>query len=157
MAQKTNAIRLLDAHKISYELREYPTNIPDISAKGVADYLSIPLETIYKTLVLEDDKKEHLVVVIAGNAQVDFKKIAKLIGRKKVELLPQKKLLGLTGYVHGGCSPIGMKKKLPTLIDQSAKDLETITISGGKIGLQLLINPTDLANFLDAPFVDIAV
>lgn len=155
MVHKTNVARILDAHNISYELREYEVNEEDLSAVHVAKSIGIDADKIYKTLVLKGQKDPYLVAVIPGNAQLDLKKLAKVSGNKNCEMLPMKDLLAVTGYIRGGCSPIGMKKQFPTFIEEIAILEEKIIISAGKRGLQVIINPNELASVTGAQFADI--
>ena len=155
MSSKTNAVRLLDTAGISYDLREYEVDEQDVSAEHVAETLGLSLETLYKTLVLKGNKDPYIVAVIPGNAHLDLKKIAKASGNKNCEMLPMKDLLSVTGYIRGGCSPIGMKKQFPTFIEEAAQ-LEThISVSAGKRGLQMVLNPVDLANIAHADWSDL--
>ena len=135
--QKTNAARLLDNAKIAYELIPYTVDPDNLAADHVAAELGEDINQVYKTLVLRGDKTGHIVCVIPGNCEVDLKKAAKCVGEKSIEMLKQKDLLSLTGYVHGGCSPIGMKKFFTTTIHNSAQNFDTIIFSGGRVGLQL--------------------
>ncbi len=149
---KTNAVRLLDRAKVNYELREYPEQDGPIAAVDVAQYFQQPADRLFKTLVTTDNNKGYFVFCLPGDHTLDLKKAAKIVGVKKIEMLKQKDLLPLTGYVHGGCSPIGMKKVFPTVIDESAKDWETIYVSGGKIGLQIEVDVKDLENVIDITY-----
>ena len=155
MSQKTNAARILDNENISYELKEYEVDENDLSAEHVAETLGISPEKIYKTLILKGQKDPYLVAVIPGNAQLDLKKIAKVSGNKNCEMLQLKDLLNVTGYIRGGCSPIGMKKLLPTYIEEIASLEDEIIISAGKRGLQIIINPMDLQHVISATFADL--
>lgn len=155
MSKKTNAIRLLEQLNIPYKLREYDVDENDLSAEHVAETLGISPEKIYKTLVLKGQNHSILVAVIPGNAQLDLKKTAKVSNNKNCDMLPPKDLLANTGYIRGGCSPLGMKKKFPTYIEEMALLEEEITISAGKKGWQIIIKPKDLASAIDAYFVDI--
>lgn len=152
---KTNAVRLLDTNNIAYTLREYEVDEEHLDALHVANSLGVNPERIFKTLVLKTNNNSHLVAVIPADTHLDLKKIAKLSGNKSCELLPLKELLNLTGYVRGGCSPIGMKKLFPTYIEELATLQDKICISGGKKGLQIIIEPNDLCNLIDARFEDI--
>lgn len=155
MSHKTNAVRLLDTAKVNYELREYELDDHDVSAEHVALSLGLLPETLYKTLVLKGNIDPYIVAVIPGNAQLDLKKIAKASGNKNCEMLPMKDLLAVTGYIRGGCSPIGMKKLFPTFIEEAAQ-LETgISVSAGKRGLQMILNPNDLATLTKAIWSDL--
>lgn len=151
MASKTNAMRLLDKAKVHYEVREYPQGGP-VAAVDVAAYFGQPADRLFKTLVTTDNDHGYYVFCLPGDHELDLKKAATIAGVKKIEMLKQKDLLKLTGYVHGGCSPIGMKKVFPTFVDTSALDWETIYVSGGKIGLQIEIDPRSLEEMIGAEF-----
>ncbi|MDR2281707.1 MAG: Cys-tRNA(Pro) deacylase [Sphingobacterium sp.] len=155
MAQKTNAVRLLDTGKINYTLREYEVDEDDVSAEHVALSMGIAPEHLYKTLVLRGTQDPYLVAIIPGNSHLDFKKLAKASGNKNCEMLPMKDLQQITGYIRGGCSPIGMKKEFPTFIEEVAQLEEAISVSAGKRGLQVILQPTDLASVTKAAFVDL--
>lgn len=142
--KKTNAARLLDKAKISYELIPYEVDENDLSAIHVADSLGENIEQVFKTLVLHGDKNGHFVCVIPGEHEVDLKLAAKASGNKKCDLIPMKELLPLTGYIRGGCTPIGMKKPFPTYIHESCLNYPSIYISAGQRGLQLKLDPNDL-------------
>lgn len=152
---KTNAVRLLDTVKIDYILREYVVDEEHLDAMHVANSLGVNPQGIFKTLVLKGNINPYLVAIIPANTQLDLKKYAKVSGNKNCEMLPLKDLLNVTGYIRGGCSPIGMKKLFPTYIDELAILQEKICISGGKKGLQIIINPSDLSNLVNANFEDI--
>ena len=141
---KTNAARLLDKAKIAYELIPYEVDENDLSAIHVADSLGENIEQVFKTLVLYGDKNGHFVCVIPGEHEVDLKLAAKASGNKKCDLIPMKELLPLTGYIRGGCTPIGMKKTFPTYIHESCLNYPYIYISAGQRGLQLKLDPNDL-------------
>ena len=141
---KTNAARLLDKAKVSYELIPYEVDENDLSAIHVADSLGENIEQVFKTLVLHGDKNGHFVCVIPGEHEVDLKLAAKASGNKKCDLIPMKELLPLTGYIRGGCTPIGMKKPFPTYIHESCLNYPYIYISAGQRGLQLKLDPNDL-------------
>lgn len=141
---KTNAARLLDKAKIAYELIPYEVDENDLSAIHVADSLGENIEQVFKTLVLHGDKNGHFVCVIPGEHGVDLKLAAKASGNKKCDLIPMKELLPLTGYIRGGCTPIGMKKPFPTYIHESCLNYPYIYISAGQRGLQLKLDPNDL-------------
>lgn len=138
---KTNVARLLDQHKVPYELIPYEVDEADLSAVHVAESLGQNIEQVFKTLILHGDKQGYLVCVIPGEREVDLKMAAKASGNKKCELIPMKELLPLTGYIRGGCSPIGMKKSFPTYIDESCTEHPHIYISAGIRGLQVKIDP----------------
>ncbi len=150
--KKTNALRMLDAKGIPYESREYGLQDGFTTGSDIARMLGLDPDAVFKTLVTESDKKEHFVCVIPVDSELDLKKAARHFGVKKIEMLPLKKLLPLTGYVHGGCSPLGMKKTFPTAIDETAVLFDDIYVSGGRIGLQLKIRPRDLAETTGADF-----
>ena len=141
---KTNAARLLDQAKINYELIAYEFDENDLSAPHVAEALNEPIEQVFKTLVLKGDKSGYFVCVIPGDAEVDLKKAAKASGNKNCDLIPQKDLLPLTGYIRGGCSPVGMKKQFPTYIHETCLLYEHIFVSAGQRGLQMKIASKDL-------------
>ena len=141
---KTNAARLLDKAKIAYELIPYEVDENDLSTIHVADSLGENIEEVFKTLVLHGDKNGHFVCVIPGEHEVDLKLAAKASGNKKCDLIPMKELLPLTGYIRGGCTPIGMKKPFPTYIHESCLNYPYIYISAGQRGLQLKLDPNDL-------------
>ena len=141
---KTNAARLLDKAKIAYELIPYEVDENDLSAIHVADSLGENIEQVFKTLVLHGDKNGHFVCVIPGEHEVDLKLAAKASGNKKCDLIPMKELLPLTGYIRGGCTPIGMKKTFSTYIHESCLNNPYIYISAGQRGLQLKLDPNDL-------------
>lgn len=151
---KTNAMRILDSENIKYEIREYPENGP-IAAVDVAEYLGQPTDRLFKTLVTTDNNRGYYVFCLPGARELDLKKAARAAGVKKIEMLKQKDLFPLTGYVHGGCSPVGMKKQFPTAIDPSALNWESIYVSGGRIGMQIELDPRELEKIMDIKFEDI--
>lgn len=153
---KTNAARLLDKAGIAYKLIPYEFDENDLAAQHVAESLNQPIEQVFKTLVLHGDRTGHIVCVVPGNGEVDLKALAKVSGNKKVEMILMKELLGVTGYIRGGCSPIGMKKRFPTYIHSSATDFNVIYISAGVRGLQIEIAPSDLISFTGAVLADVA-
>ena len=152
---KTNVARLLDKAKIAYQLVPYEVDENDLSATHVAEQLGENVEQVFKTLILHGDKSGYFVCVIPGADEVDLKKAAKVSGKKKCEMIPVKELLPLTGYIRGGCSPIGMKKHFPTYIHQSAGQYDTIYISAGQRGLQVQIAPDDLIREVRAEVADL--
>ena len=154
---KTNAARLLDQAGIEYELIPYIVDENNLAAEHIAGQLDEPIEQVFKTLVLCGDKTGHFVCVIPGCCEIDLKLAAKVSGNKKCDLIPMKELLPLTGYIRGGCSPIGMKKPFPTYIDETASLYEYIYISAGVRGLQFKINPEDLISYVKATLADITV
>lgn len=141
---KTNAARILDNHNIEYELVSYEVDETDLSAKAVADKLNQNIDQVFKTLVLRGDKTGIFVCIIPGAEEVDLKKAAGISGNKNAAMIPMKEILPLTGYIRGGCSPIGMKKNYPTFIDESCELYDFIFVSAGVRGLQLKISPKDL-------------
>lgn len=147
---KTNAARLLDLHKITYDLIPYEVDENDLSAIHVAEILGENINQVFKTLVLEGDKNGYFVCVIPGNEEINLKLMALLSGNKKCDLIPMKNLIGLTGYIRGACSPIGMKKFFPTYIEESCLNFDSIYISAGQRGLQIQLNPQDLIKLLQA-------
>lgn len=152
---KTNVMRILEQNKIEYKAHEFDKN-KFTDAKSVADLINRKEDEIFKTLVTHFER-EYFVFIVPSNKELNLKKAAKAVDRKNIEMLKQKDLQKLTGYVHGGCSPIGMKKQFETFIDESAKKLETFVISAGKIGFQIELSPTDLSKLIDAKFADITM
>ena len=150
MIQKTNAARLLDAAGIAYSLVEYTVDEEHLEASHVAAQLGEDIDRVFKTLVLRGDKSGPFVCVIPGSFEVDLKVAARISGNKNCEMLHVKELLPLTGYIRGGCSPIGMKKQFPTFIHESALLYDSIFVSAGVRGLQLCLSPQDLIQFIDA-------
>lgn len=153
--EKTNAARLLDRAKIAYELVPYEVDEEHLAATHVAEQLGEDIATVFKTLVLKGDRTGYFVCVVPGNHEVDLKAAAKVSGNKKCDLIPMKELLPVTGYIRGGCSPIGMKKLFPTYIHVSAEMLPFIYISAGVRGLQLRLDPKALAAYVRASFAAI--
>lgn len=154
--KKTNAARILDRHKISYELVSYDFDESDLSATHLAQANNLPIDSIYKTLVGRGDKNGIFVAVIPGATTLNLKAAAKASDNKKVALIAMKELLPLTGYIRGGCSPLGMKKNYPIFLDISILEHERIYISGGVRGTKILLQPTDLQKVTKAKVVDIA-
>lgn len=153
--EKTNAARLLDRAKIKYELVLYTVDEDNLAATHVAEELGEDIATVFKTLVLRGDRTGHFVCVIPGDKEVDLKAAAKVSGNKKADLIPMKELLPTTGYIRGGCTPIGMKKPFPTFIHSTCLNYDTIYISAGVRGLQIAINPQDLIDFISASVTDL--
>lgn len=153
--EKTNAARLLDRAKISYELIPYTVDEDNLAATHVAEELGEDIATVFKTLILKGDRTGHFVCVIPGDKEVDLKAAARVSGNKKCDLIPMKELLPTTGYIRGGCSPIGMKKPFPTFIHTTALEHEHIYISAGVRGLQIKISPTSLISFVGASVEEI--
>lgn len=154
---KTNAARLLDKAHINYVLEPYEVDENNLAADHVAEQLGEDIKSVFKTLVLHGDRAGYFVCVVPGDAEVDLKKAAKVAGDKKVDLIPMKELLPLTGYIRGGCSPVGMKKAFPTFFHVTANDFEKIYVSAGQRGLQFEIAPADLINYCRAKVADIIV
>lgn len=154
--EKTNAARLLDKAGVSYRLIPYEFDENDLAAQHVADSLGQDIARVFKTLVLHGDRTGHIVCVVPGNAEVDLKALAKASGNKKVEMILMKDLLSVTGYIRGGCSPVGMKKRFPTYFHTTALDFDTIYVSAGVRGLQIEIAPADLIGFVGATVASVA-
>ena len=147
---KTNVARLVDKAKIKYELVPYVVDENDLAATHIAEQLDEDIKQVFKTLVLRGDKTGHFVCVIPGDEEVNLKKAAKVSGNKKADLIPMKELLPTTGYIRGGCSPVGMKKPFPTFFDSSCENFEYIYVSAGVRGLQLKIKPQELVEYVRA-------
>ncbi|MBR4056864.1 MAG: Cys-tRNA(Pro) deacylase [Oscillospiraceae bacterium] len=154
---RTNVMRLLDAAGIAYETREYPWQEDDLSGTHAAQELGMPPEQVFKTLVARGDKTGPLVFCIPVEENLDLRKAASASGNKRVEMLPLRELTALTGYQRGGCSPIGMKKKFPTCIDETAILFDTIGVSAGMRGAQILLSPQALADYIGAQFAELTV
>ncbi len=154
--EKTNAARLLDRAKISYELVPYQVDEEHLAATHVAEQLGEDIRCVFKTLVLRGDRTGYFVCVVPGNHEVDLKAAARISGNKKADLIPMKELLPTTGYIRGGCSPIGMKKPFPTFIHRTASDFPFIYISAGVRGLQLKIAPAELIAYVGAVTADLS-
>jgi Cys-tRNA(Pro)/Cys-tRNA(Cys) deacylase len=152
---KTNVMRLLSAAGIAYDVKEYPVDEADLSAVHAAEFLDIPAEQVFKTLVLQGASGAYAVCCIPAAAELDLKKTAKVAGEKNIALIAMKELHSLTGYVRGGCSPIGMKKEFPVFIDETAQLFDVIGVSAGERGVQALLAPEDLARFIAAQFADL--
>ena len=153
--QKTNAARLLDRAKIAYELIPYTVDENNLAATHIAEELGEDIATVFKTIVLTAGPHHYFVCVVPGDAEIDLKKAAKVAGYKKVDLIPMKELLPLTGYIRGGCSPIGMKKPFPTYFHSTAADLPFVYVSAGVRGLQFRIAPSDLIKYVGAGLADL--
>ncbi len=153
-SEKTNVMRILDGKKIPYEAHAYK---PDAAMSGseIAALLGEESDRVFKTLVTAGKSGQHYVFVIPVDAELDLKKAAAAVSEKAVAMIKQKELLPLTGYVHGGCSPIGMKKPFPTRIHESARQLDTMFVSAGKVGFQIELAPADLAGAAGAAFADL--
>lgn len=152
---KTNVARLLDAAKVDYELIPYEVDESDLSAVHVAAQLGEDVERVFKTIVLHGEKSGYFVCVVPGEHEIDLKKAAKVSGNKKCELLPMKELLPVTGYIRGGCSPIGMKKHFPTYVHRSAEAFDYIYVSAGQRGLQVKLAPSDLLREARAEYAEL--
>lgn len=155
--QKTNAIRLVEQKGIAYTEHSYEWSEDSLGAEHVAKQLGQDENQIFKTLVATGNVTPVVVAVIPGGRELDLKKLAKASGNKKVEMLHVKDLEHTTGYIRGGCSPVGMKKLFPTFIDASAHDFVTIIVSAGQRGLQMELNPDELANLVRANFADLTL
>lgn len=152
---KTNVARLLEKAGIAFDIVEYEVDENNLAASHVATMLGEDISQVFKTLVLCGDKGFHMVCVVPGNCEVDLKKAARAAGVKKVEMLPMKELLPLTGYIRGGCSPVGMKKPFPTFFHHTALDFDKIYVSAGVRGLQLKIAPSELIAYVNASVADL--
>lgn len=153
---KTNAMRILETMNIQYDMRTYDSD-GFIDGVSLAKKLSLPCEQVYKTLVTVGKSREHYVFVIPVADEIDLKKAAKVVGEKSLEMLPLKDLTAVTGYVRGGCTSVGMKKKFRTTIQEDAMLLEQIVVSGGRLGLQLILLPDDLCAAAEAEYADVIV
>ena len=152
---KTNAARLLDKANIQYELAPYVVDENDLAATHLAEQLGENIKQVFTTLVLKGDKTGHFVCVVPGDDEVDLKKAAKVSGNKKVDLIAMKELLPTTGYIRGGCSPVGMKKSFPTYFHHTCRDFDYIYVSAGVRGLQFKIQPEPLIAYTRATLADI--
>lgn len=155
--QKTNVMRMLDKAKITYTVKEYEVDESDLSGTHVAECVGMDTDVVFKTLVAKGDKTGFCVFCIPCADELDLKKAAKVSGNKRVELLPLKDLLPTTGYIRGGCSPIGMKKQFPTYINETAMLFEEIAVSGGMRGVQVILSPDTLNDFVGASYADLTV
>ena len=151
---KTNAMRMLDRQKIPYQLNTYECG-EFIDGVTIADQLGQSYDMSFKTLVMIGKSRQYYVFALPVDKEVDMKKAAKAVGEKSVEMLPVKDINKVTGYIRGGCTPIGMKKQFPTFIHESAADFDTIIISGGRLGVQLILSPQDLIKVTRGQFADI--
>lgn len=154
--EKTNVMRLLDQKKVPYAPHHYDVSDGALDGVTAAARLGVPPETCFKTLVTVGASKRNHVFVIPVERELDLKAAARAAGEKSIEMIRQAQLLPLTGYVHGGCSPIGMKKRLPTFIDDSAQGLPEMTVSAGKVGCQVTLSPQALAGFVGARFAPVS-
>lgn len=156
-AEKTNVMRLLDQKKAAYKSYEYEAGDTAPSGGEVASMLGLDPKRVFKTLVTVGHTGEHYVYMVPVLRELDLKKAAKAVGEKSIEMIKSRELLPLTGYIHGGCSPIGMKKQFRTVLDQSAEGMETIFFSAGKIGFQVEMSPLELKRIVGYEFRDITV
>lgn len=154
LSEKTNVMRILDKNKISYKSRFYE-NTGAVSGMEVAEVLGQDPSEVFKTLVTVGTSGNYYVFIVPVSRELNLKKAASFVGEKSVSMIKSKELLPLTGYIHGGCSPVGMKKLFRTVIDSSAKEKNTVMVSGGKIGCQIEISPADLAKVVPFDFSDI--
>ena len=152
---KTNVMRLLSAAGISFTFKEYPVDESDLSALRVAEFLGIQAEQIFKTLVLQGASGNCTVCCIPSSTELNLKKTARATGEKSIDLVPVKEIQPLTGYIRGGCSPIGMKKQYPTFIDETAQLFDTIGVNAGERGILIFLAPEELAGFISARFMDL--
>ena len=153
---KTNAMRILEKLKIPYEMRTYECDM-FIDGIHIADQLSLPYDKVYKTLVTVGKSCNHYVFVIPIEEEIDFKKAARVVGEKSLEMLHLRDLTAVTGYVRGGCTAVGMKKKFRTVIQEDAKKLDEMVVSGGRIGLQLIVKPDDWLYASEAEYADVVI
>jgi Cys-tRNA(Pro)/Cys-tRNA(Cys) deacylase len=153
---KTNAVRLLETMGIAYELREYTVDESDLSAPHAAAEIGLPASQVFKTLVVRGDRTGVMLAVVPASAELDLKALAAASGNKKTDLVPLKEVQALTGYIRGGVSPVGTKKKYPVLIDESAREWPFIAVSAGMRGHQMLLKPDDLARAVEASFKALA-
>lgn len=153
--KKTNTVRILESKNLKFETKEYEVNEDEIDAVSVANKIGAPPETVFKTLVAKGDKSGYVVFVIPGNAELNLKKAASASGNKSVEMIKAKDLLTVTGYIRGGCSPIGMTKKFPTYIEETSQLFDTIYFSAGVRGMQILLPPSGLADVTEGVFADL--
>ena len=154
--EKTNVCRVLDSKKITYNLHTYEAD-PTLTGEQIAGILGEPAEKVFKTLVTVGKTGQHYVFVVPVAEELDLKKAAKAAGEKSIDMIKQKELLPLTGYVHGGCSPIGMKKPFPTYVHETAMQYEKMFVSAGKVGYQIEVAPSDLLNVVGFKSADIIV
>ena len=155
--EKTNVMRTLEQKQIPYTAHTYPTDGGAMDGVSVAAYLGQDPESVFKTLVAKGASGQYYVFDIPVADSLDLKKAAKAVGEKSIAMLPQKELLPLTGYVHGGCSPVGMKKQFPTVFHETVEIIDTIMVSAGKIGFQVQCDPAELLALLDAATADVTV
>lgn len=152
---KTNAIRILESNNIKFEIFSYEVNESDLSGETVASKIGVDPETVFKTLVCVGDKTGHIIFCIPVTEELNLKKAAAISGNKKVEMIKLKDLLALTGYIRGGCSPIGMKKQFPTYVDETSQLFNKICISAGVRGTQMQLNSDDLLRLVNGIYADL--
>ena len=153
--QKTNAMRILDSAGLDYDMASYDYDESDLSGVHAAEELGVSPEMVFKTLVTRGDANAFFVFVIPVAESLDLKKAARVSGNKRIEMIHVKEILDITGYIRGGCSPIGMKKQFPTYIDETALLNDKIYFSAGKRGVQIILDPSELASVTEAEFADI--
>ena len=153
---RTNAMRILDGQKIKYNVYTYDSSDGKIDGVSVAEKVGQDPRMVYKTLVAQGSSKNLYVFILPVAAELDLKKAAKVTGEKKVDMIPVKDIQKLTGYIRGGCSPVGMKKHYTTFIDASAREIEQIVVSGGKIGVQMELSVSDLATVTKGEITDLS-
>ena len=152
---KTNAMRIVESAKVPFRTKEYEVDEENLSGTHAAQMIGMPCEQVFKTLVLKGERTGYFVCCIPLDRELDLKKVAKAAGDKKTEMIPMKDLLSVTGYIRGGCSPIGMKKKFPTYLDETAQLFDEIAVSAGKRGEQILIHPEDLKRLVEGTYADL--
>ena len=150
-------MRMLDIAKIPYEIKEYEVDENDLSGTHIADQVGLPYEMVFKTIVTKGDKTGYCVFCLPCHKEIDFKAAARVSGNKSIEPLHVKDLLGITGYIRGGCSPVGMKKRFPTYFDSSAASLEKLTVSAGMKGAQLLVESKSILAYTEATVCDFTI
>ena len=151
----TNAMRLLKQAGIEFDTSTYEVDESDLSGVHLAQVLGVDVDCVFKTLVTRSDKRNIYVFCIPAAQELDLKKCASAVGEKKIEMTQVKELLGLTGYIRGGCSPVGMKKKFPTVFDETAQLFDKIYVSAGQRGIQMIVDPMQLAEYVEARFADV--
>lgn len=151
----TNAMRLLKQAGIEFDTSTYEVDESDLSGVHLAQVLGVDVDCVFKTLVTRSDKRNIYVFCIPAAQELDLKKCAAAVGEKKIEMTQVKELLGLTGYIRGGCSPVGMKKKFPTVFDETAQLFDKIYVSAGQRGIQMIVDPMQLAEYVGASFADV--
>lgn len=151
----TNAMRLLKQAGIEFDTSTYEVDESDLSGVHLAQVLGVDVDCVFKTLVTRSDKRNIYVFCIPAAQELDLKKCASAVGEKKIEMTQVKELLGLTGYIRGGCSPVGMKKKFPTVFDETAQLFDKIYVSAGQRGIQMIVDPMQLAEYVEASFADV--